>query len=77
MTAPSLHDFIRELDATKMHYTLASVREGAVMVKVAMPGERWEIEFFDDREPEIEIYRSNGTICGPEKLAELRKTMAD
>jgi hypothetical protein len=77
MTAPSLHDFIRELDATKTHYTLASVREGAVMVEVAMPGERWEIEFFDDREPEIEIYRSDGTICGPEKLAELRKTMGD
>ena len=77
MTAPSLHDFIRELDATKTHYTLASVREGAVMVEVAIPGERWEIEFFDDREPEIEIYRSDGTICGPEKLAELRKIMAD
>jgi hypothetical protein len=77
MTAPSLHDFIRELDATKTHYTLASVREGAVMVEVAAPGERWEIEFFDDREPEIEIYRSDGTIFGPEKLAELRKIMAD
>jgi hypothetical protein len=77
MTAPSLHDFIRELDATKTHYTLAWVREGGVMVEVAIPGERWEIEFFDDREPEIEIFRSDGTICAAEKLAELRKIMAD
>ena len=42
------------------------------MVEVALPDERWEIEFFDDREPEIEIYRSDGTIFGPEKLDELR-----
>jgi len=35
------------------------------------------IEFFDDRDPEIEIYRSDGTVFGPEKLADLRKEMAD
>jgi len=36
------------------------------------------IEFFDDRDPDIEIYhRSDGTIFGPEKLADLRKEMAD
>lgn len=47
------------------------------MVEVALPGERWEIEFFEDREPEVEIYRSEGTIFGPEKLDELRKIMSD
>jgi len=76
MTAPSLHDFIRELNETRTHYSLASMREGAVMVEVAIPGERWEIEFFDDREPEIEIYRSDGTLFGPEKLKELREILA-
>lgn len=77
MTAQGLHDLIRELDETRTHYNLTSVREGAVMVEVALPGERWEIEFFEDREPEVEIYRSEGTIFGPEKLDELRKIMAD
>ena len=47
------------------------------MVEGAIPGERWEIEFFDGREPEIEVYRSDGTIFGPEKFAELRERMAD
>ena len=42
------------------------------MVEVALPDERWEIEFFDDREPEIEVYRSDGTVFGREKLDELR-----
>ena len=64
--------FLRELDASRTHYVLTSVREGAVMVQVALPGERWEIEFFDDREPEVEVFRSDGFIFGTEKLAELR-----
>ncbi len=72
MAAPSVHDFLRELDESRTYYRLTSVREGAVMVEVALPDERWEIEFFDDRGPEIEVYRSDGTIFGPEKLDELR-----
>ena len=72
MPAQSVHDFLRELDESRTYYRLTSVREGAVMVEVALPDERWEIEFFDDRPAEIEVYRSDGTIFGPEKLEELR-----
>lgn len=71
MTALTLHSFIRELDATRTHYALTAVREGAVMVQVALPGERWEVEFFDDREPEVEVFRGDGSIFGPEKLTDL------
>jgi hypothetical protein len=73
MSTPTVNQFIRELDASKTHYALTSVREGAVMLLVTLPGERWEIEFFDDREPEIEVFRSDGCIFGPEKLADIRK----
>ena len=71
MTGPTLHEFIRALDATRTHYALTSVREGAIMVQVTLPGERWEVEFFDGREPEVEVFRSHGTIWGPEKATEL------
>jgi len=47
------------------------------MVQVTLPGERWEIEFFDDRQPEIEVFLSNGSMFGPEKLAELREKSND
>lgn len=77
MAAPGVHDFLRELDEARTYYRLTSVREGAVMVEVALTDERWEIEFFDDREPVIEIYRSDGTVFGPEKLDELRVRIAD
>jgi hypothetical protein len=72
MPTQTLHEFLRDLDERRIHYALASVREGAVMVQVALPGERWEVEFFEDREPEIEVFNSDGSIFGPEKLAELR-----
>jgi hypothetical protein len=72
MSAPTIHEFIRELDASRTHYVLTSAREGAVMVQVTLPGERWEVEFFDDREPEVEIFVSDGSMFGSEKLTELR-----
>lgn len=77
MAVPSLHEFIRELEETRTYYSLTSVREGAVMVEVALVNERWEIEFFDDREPQIEIYRSDGTVFGPEKLAEIHERIRE
>ena len=77
MPAPTLHQFIRELDARGTHYALTSVRDGAVMVQITLPGERWEVEFFDDREPEVEVFCSDGAIFGPEKLAELREKTTD
>jgi hypothetical protein len=73
MSAPTVHDFIRELDAAGTSYVLTSVREGAVLVQVTLPGERWEVEFFDDREPEVEVFHSDGSIFGAEKLSELRE----
>lgn len=77
MTAHTIHAFLSQLDASRTHYLLTSVREGGVMVHVALPGERWEVEFFADREPEVEIFRSDGTIGGPEKVADLLSNVAD
>lgn len=77
MSTPTVYEFIRTLDATRTHYTVTSVREGAVMVQVTLPGERWEVEFFDDREPEVEVFRSDGSIFGPERLSELRDKTTD
>ena len=46
------------------------------MVQVTVPGERWEIEFFEDREPEIEVFCSDGNIFGPDMLSELRNKLS-
>jgi hypothetical protein len=47
------------------------------MVLVAVPGERWEVEFLDDGSVEVERFISNGEICGEEALHELWTTYAD
>lgn len=70
-TLAELQAFVLQLQETKTYFRLTSEREGAVMFNIAVPTGRWEVEFFADREPEIEIFESNGEIFGPEKLEEL------
>ena len=54
--------FLNELRQAKIYYRLSQHREDAIMVEVAVPGERWEIEFLDDGSVEAEVFRSDGTI---------------
>jgi hypothetical protein len=79
-TGSSLADvaaFLRKLEEAHIHFTLTSVREGAVMVQVTVPGERWEVEFFPDHEPEIEVFSSDGDVGGADLLDRLFKEHGD
>ena len=53
--------FLDRLDSAGLTYRLERVRD-ALMVGLAIPGERWEIEFFDDGNVEVERFRSTGEI---------------
>ncbi len=66
-----LSAFLIKLDGACIAYQLTSVREGAVMVQIAVPGERWEIDFFPDRPIEVEVFRGGGLIAGPEAIESL------
>jgi hypothetical protein len=66
--------------ATEFHWALERrhvahefriVRDEALMMSVAVPGERWEIEFFDDGRIELERFVSQGVVESPGALAEL------
>ena len=47
-----------------IRYHMDIVRDEAVMICLAVPGERWEIEFFEDGTTEIERFESTGvTAC--------------
>ncbi len=63
--------FLAQLDAERIDYTLAHQREDALLVAVAVPGERWEVEFFVDGSVEVERFVSNGEIYDEEVLQEL------
>jgi hypothetical protein len=53
-------DFCAELDRRKARYQLSLARPEAIMVSLAVPGERWEIEFFFDERVEVERFISQG-----------------
>jgi len=58
----TLTNFLDRLDNAGIHYSLSSIREGAVMVGVTVEEQRWEIEFMSDGDVEIEIFQSDGEI---------------
>ena len=62
--------FLDRLEAAKIWYRLEHVRD-SLMVTVALPGERWEIEFFEDDRVEVERYISTGAIEGESVLNDL------
>ena len=62
--------FLDRLEAAHIWYRLGHIRD-SLLVEVAVPGERWEIEFFPDGQIEVERYLSSGTIEGAEALDSL------
>lgn len=72
-----LLSFLNELRKGKIHYRLDQFRDNAIMVEVAVPGERWEIEFLDDGAVEAEVFRSDGTIADAAALDDLIRRHSD
>lgn len=72
-----LMKFLDKLEQSKISYTLARYRDEAIMVSVAVPGERWEIEFLVDGSIEVEKFISDSEIYGEEALDELFAKYSD
>ena len=69
----ALTDFLDRLDASDLHYSLSSIREGAVLVSVTASSERWEVEFQADGDVEVEIFRADGEVRDASALEKLFK----
>jgi hypothetical protein len=67
----SLHQFIAELEDRHLYFRLDRIRQGSVMVVVAVPGQRWEVEFFEDGTIEVERFISDGVISDESAFGEL------
>lgn len=68
-----LLNFLGLLEQKRIHYTLEHNRDDAVMVLIATPGERWEVEFFTDGHIETEVFRSTGVKGDEDAEAELER----
>jgi hypothetical protein len=72
-----LLDFVRRLEEAHFGYHLTLIRPEAVCVEIAVPGERWEVEFMEDGEIQIERFRSSGEIADEQSLEVLFSKFAD
>ncbi len=66
-----LLSFLTHLKDAHISYLLQHHRDETIMVLIAVPGQRWEVEFFQDGSVEIEVFSSDGEIHSQEKLDEL------
>lgn len=62
--------FLNELESRKIYYRLNKIRD-SMMVEIAVPGQRWEVEFFADGNIEIEKFFSDGTLYDESELENL------
>jgi hypothetical protein len=70
-----LLDFLARLQAAKIHYTLGHFRDETIAVEIAVPGERWEVEFFADGAVEVEVFPAGrGGLEGEDALDRLFAT---
>ncbi len=73
-----LLDFLAELSKRNIYYKINQVRPDSIMVEIAVPGERWEVEFFDDEHVEVETFLANPVgIEGEEAVKRLFANFSD
>lgn len=72
-------DLAAAIDAfrkTNIYFELASYNDDVITLIATVPGQRWEIQFFRDRPPELEIFKSDGSITPIRSEDELDKLVS-
>jgi hypothetical protein len=59
---------VSNLERCKASHRISVVRSDAILVEIADAGERWEVEFFESGEVEVERFRSDGFIAMSSRL---------
>ena len=76
-TISDLLGLLGRLKAAHIYYKLSDPTEGAVMVEVSVPGERWEIELHEDGRVSVEVFVSAKGVQGAHLLDDLFARFAD
>jgi hypothetical protein len=74
-----LFDFLDALERHKFCFSLERNRSETIMVRVDVPVEFWEIEFYADGQIEVESVRSTGggVMGGSEAQTALKRLVTD
>ena len=71
-------DFLEKLEKYKIYYTLDKTREDYIRVNIAVPEERWEVEFAaEDGDIVVERFKSIGDVEGEEAIKYLFDNFSD
>lgn len=68
---------LNKLEKNSIFYKLNKVRNEAIMIEVAVPGQRWEIEFLEDGTVDIEKFISDKDMYDVNELETLFKEFSD
>lgn len=68
---------LNKLEENSIFYKLNKVRNEAIMIEVAIPGQRWEIEFLEDGTVDIEKFISDKDMYDVNELETLFKEFSD
>nr|WP_082797520.1 hypothetical protein [Neobacillus drentensis] len=77
MGLKELIHFLNKLEESNIFYKLNKVRNEAIMVEIAVPGQRWEVEFMEDGTVEIEKFISDGDFYDVKEIETLFKDFSD
>jgi hypothetical protein len=69
--------FCAQLSSQGIRYNMDLVRNDALMIAVAVPSQRWEIEFMSDGSVELERFESLGVKSVVDPFALLAAAMSD
>ena len=64
----NLLEFLERLEQHGIHYRLEHNRPESILVDIAVPGERWEVDLMENGEIEVERFVSDGSIYGEDEL---------
>ena len=73
----ALLDFLNGLEDKKIYYKLDKIRNESILVDVAVPGQRWEVEFMEDGSIEIEKFICDGDFYDGKELDYLFENFSD
>ncbi|QRP63225.1 hypothetical protein I6J77_14045 [Rhodanobacter sp. FDAARGOS 1247] len=63
-----LYNLLSELEAARIHFTIARYRPDSVLVSLTLVGERVEVDVFEDGHMEVSRFSGNEDIIGGEGL---------
>lgn len=72
----NLISFLQKLEEHRIYYKLNRIRD-SLLVEIAVSGQRWEVEFFENGDIVIEKFLSDGNIYGSNEIEELFRQFSD